>query len=55
MEHFADNLILPSSQITVEASSGFSSRPMPLLEVLKTQNSFNLSPEELNKSHGEGG
>ncbi len=53
VEHFADNLILPSSQITVEASSGFSSRPMPLLEVLKTQNNFNLSQEELNKSHGE--
>ena len=53
VEHFADNLILPSSQITVEAAAGFGARPMPLLEVLKTQNSLNLSQEELNKSHGD--
>ena len=35
VEHFADNLILPSSQITVESSSGFDPRPRPLLEILK--------------------
>ncbi len=53
VEHFADNLILPSSQMTVEAAAGFGSRPKPLLEVLKTQNTLNLSQEELNKSHGD--
>ena len=53
VEHFADNLILPSSQITVEAAAGFGSRPMPLLEVLKTQNGLNMDQETLNKSHGD--
>ena len=53
VEHFADNLILPSSQITVEAAAGFGSRPMPLLEVLKTQNTQNLDSNATLKSHGD--
>jgi hypothetical protein len=51
VEHFADNLILPSSQITVEAVAGFGSRPMPLLEVLKTQNSQNTDSNATLKTH----
>ncbi len=35
VEHFADNLILPSSQVTVEAAAGFATRPTPLLDVMK--------------------
>lgn len=53
VEHFADNLILPSSQITVEAAAGFGSRPMPLLEVLKTQNTQNLDSNSTLKTHGD--
>ena len=53
VEHFADNLILPSSQITVEAAAGFGSRPMPLLEVLKTQNTQNLDSNTTLKTHSD--
>lgn len=35
VDNFADNLVLSSTQITVETSSGFAKRPMPLLEILK--------------------
>ena len=38
VDHFGDNLILASCQITVEASAGFSSRPISLLDVLKQCN-----------------
>ncbi len=35
VDNFADNLVLSSTQITVETSSGFAKRPMPLLDILK--------------------
>jgi hypothetical protein len=38
VDHFGDNLVLASCQITVEASAGFSSRPISLLDVLKQCN-----------------
>lgn len=36
VDHFGDNLILSSTQITVESTAGFSKRPQSLLDVLKT-------------------
>lgn len=42
VDHFADNLILNSSQITVDTYAGFSSKPIPLTEVLRMcTNNFN--------------
>ena len=38
VDHFGDNLVLASCQITVEASAGFSSRRISLLDVLKQCN-----------------
>ena len=38
VDHFGDNLILGSNQITVDSSAGFSTRPLSLLEVLKKTN-----------------
>lgn len=38
VEHFGDNIVLASSQITVESSAGFAERPISLLEVLKRCN-----------------
>lgn len=35
VDHFADNLVLNSQQITVDTYAGFSSRPTTLTEVLK--------------------
>lgn len=35
VDHFGDNLILSSTQITVESTVGFSKRPMSLFDVLK--------------------
>lgn len=35
VDHFGDNLILSSNQITVESTVGFSKRPMSLFDVLK--------------------
>jgi hypothetical protein len=53
VETFADNLILPSSQITVEASSGYGNRPVPLLEVLKSFVSINANNADALKDHNE--
>ena len=39
VDHFGDNLILSSTQITVESTAGFSTKPLNLLEVLKKCNS----------------
>ena len=38
VDHFGDNLILASNQITVESSAGFSTRPLSLLQVLTQTN-----------------
>ena len=38
VEHFGDNIVLASSQVTVESSAGYSERPISLLEVLKRCN-----------------
>jgi hypothetical protein len=35
VDHFGDNLILSSNQITVESTAGFSKRPMSLFDVMK--------------------
>jgi len=35
VDHFADNLVLSSGQITVEVDSGFSVKPVSLTETLK--------------------
>lgn len=35
VDHFGDNLILSSNQITVESTVGFSKRPMSLFDVMK--------------------
>jgi hypothetical protein len=35
VDHFGDNLILSSTQITVESAAGFGKRPQALLDVLK--------------------
>ena len=51
VDHFADNLILPSSQITVEASAGFDSRPKPLLEILKLSNGQMTDVQDMLKAH----
>lgn len=53
VEHFADNLILPSSQITVESAAGYASRPTPLLEILKTQNATNKEHASTLKTQGD--
>lgn len=47
VDHFGDNLVLASCQITVEASAGFSSRPISLLDVLKQCNG---SLQDIDKS-----
>merc|ERR1711916_217144 len=41
VDHFGDNLILASTQITVESKVGFSDRPMSLHDVLKMINKQN--------------
>lgn len=51
VEHFGDNLVLPSSQITVEASAGFDTKPKQLLEVLKMSNDRMLDAQDLLKVH----
>ena len=51
VDHFGDNLILPSSQITVEASAGFDSRPKQLLEVLKMTNERMTDSADQLKEH----
>jgi hypothetical protein len=38
VDHFADNLVLNSQQITVDTYAGFSSKPTTLTEVLKMCN-----------------
>lgn len=38
VEHFGDNLILASTQITVESKVGFADRPMSLQDILKMLN-----------------
>ena len=38
VDHFGDNLVLASTQITVESKVGFSTRPMNLQDVLKMVN-----------------
>ena len=38
VDHFGDNLILSSTQITVESTAGFSTKPLNLLDVLKKCN-----------------
>lgn len=53
VEHFADNLILPSSQVTVEASAGFATRPTPLLEIMKLLTATNAGVASDLKSHAE--
>ena len=51
VDHFGDNLILPSSQITVEVSAGYDTRPKPLLEVLKMSNERMQDAQEALKEH----
>jgi len=46
VDHFGDNLILSSSQITVESAIGFSARPTALRDVLKTINKGMASTNE---------
>ena len=45
VDHFGDNLILASTQITVESKVGFSDRPMSLQDVLKLVNKQNSKIE----------
>ena len=51
VDHFGDNLILASSQITVESAIGFSSRPMALRDVLKQLNKFTNDTSETLETH----
>lgn len=51
VDHFGDNLILPSSQITVEASAGYDTRPKSLLEILKLSNGQMLDVQESLSTH----
>lgn len=51
VDHFGDNLILPSSQVTVEASAGFDIRPKPLLEVLRLSNERMTDAADLLTTH----
>jgi len=53
VEHFADNLILPSSQVTVEAAAGFATRPTPLLEIMKLLTATNAGVASDLKLHSE--
>jgi hypothetical protein len=53
VEHFADNLILPSSQITVEAAAGYATRPTPLLEILKMVNETDTDQNTQLKLHSD--
>jgi len=53
VEHFADNLILPSSQVTVEASAGFATRPTPLLEIMKLLTATNAGVASDLRLHAE--
>jgi hypothetical protein len=51
VDHFGDNLVLASCQITVEASAGFSSRPISLLDVLKQCNGSLLDIDKSITTH----
>lgn len=53
VDHFGDNLVLASCQIQVEPSSGFSSRPMTLLDVLKTCHGSFAGIDDSISSHEE--
>lgn len=53
VEHFADNLILPSSQVTVEAAAGFATRPTPLLDIMKGLNMNNTDVSTNLKLHAD--
>mmetsp|Transcript_10099 Transcript_10099/g.15305 ORF Transcript_10099/g.15305 Transcript_10099/m.15305 type:complete len:708 (+) Transcript_10099:173-2296(+) len=52
VDHFGDNLILSSTQITVESTAGFSKRPQALLDVLKTCHSNMSSTEKTLADYG---
>lgn len=53
VDHFGDNLVLASCQITVEASAGFSSRPISLLDVLKQCNGSLIEIDNNIATHSE--
>lgn len=52
VDHFGDNLILSSTQITVESTAGFSKRPQSLLDVLKTCNGNMATADKTLTEHG---
>jgi hypothetical protein len=52
VDHFGDNLILSSTQITVESTAGFSKRPQALLDVLKTCHGNMSTAEKTLSEHG---
>jgi hypothetical protein len=53
VDHFGDNLILASSQITVESTVGFSDRPMPLRDTLRRVNKIMAAHELAVNEHAE--
>ncbi len=53
VDHFGDNLVLASSQITVESKVGFSTRPMSLQDILKMLNKASQSTEAALLEHAE--
>lgn len=53
VDHFGDNLVLPSSQIRVETSAKFSSRPITLLEVLTMCSDNFEEAENSRKDHDD--
>ena len=53
VDHFADNLVLNSQQITVDTYAGFSSKPTTLTEVLKMCNTNFEDITNVNKAQDE--
>lgn len=53
VDHFGDNLYLSSSQINVEVSTGFATKPISLSEVLKQCNSTFAEQEVQNTGTDE--
>jgi hypothetical protein len=53
VDHFADNLVLNSQQITVDTHAGFASKPITLTEVLKICNSNFDDINGVNHTQGE--
>lgn len=52
VDNFADNIVISSTQVTVESSAGFAKRPMPLLDILKDTSAKINAIDNLLLEHG---